>query len=288
MRALIFGTTGQVAREMRRRCPDGVQMTALSRGAADLADPASCIDAIMTHPADVVINAAAYTAVDRAEIEEDLATLINGTAPAAMAKAAAAQGVPFLHVSTDYVFDGMGTKAWTPGDTVAPLNAYGRSKLAGEVGVAEAGGQYAILRTSWVFSAHGTNFVKTMLRLSQTHDQLRVVEDQIGGPTAAADIADALWAMAAAFHTGAGQAGIYHFSGTPDTSWKCFARETFALARATTEVVGIAGRDYPTPALRPGNSRLDCASLETVFGISRTDWRGSLEDVIKDIQEDAT
>ncbi len=288
MRALVFGATGQVAGELRRRCPDGVTMTALARDAADLTDPASCADAIVAHPCDVVINAAAYTAVDRAETEEDLATLINGAAPAAMARAAAAQGVPFLHVSTDYVFDGSGNRPWRADDAVAPLNAYGRSKLAGETGVAAAGGQYAILRTSWVFSAHGNNFVRTMLRLSQTHDQLRVVEDQIGGPTAAADIADALWKMAAAFHAGEGQAGTYHFSGEPDASWKCFARETFAAAATDVDVVGIATADYPTPALRPRNSRLDCAKIESVFGILRPDWQRSLVDVVRDIQKEMT
>jgi dTDP-4-dehydrorhamnose reductase len=288
MRALVFGVTGQVARELRRRCPDGVEMTALARETADLTDPASCADAIMAHPCDVVINAAAYTAVDRAETEEDLATLINGKAPTAMAQAAATQRLPFLHVSTDYVFDGSGDRPWREDDSVAPLNAYGRSKLAGEAGVIAAGGEYAILRTSWVFSAHGNNFVKTMLRLSQTHDQLRVVEDQIGGPTAAADIADALWQMATAFYAGKGRAGIYHFSGAPDTSWKCFARETFVEAGATVDVVGIPSQDYPTPALRPGNSRLNCTKIESVFGISRPDWQRSLADVVRDIQKEMT
>jgi dTDP-4-dehydrorhamnose reductase len=288
MKALVFGTTGQVARELRRRCPGHVEMTALSRQQADLSDPEACAAAITRYTGDVVINAAAYTAVDRAEAEEPLAQIINGDAPAAMARAAAAQGLPFLHVSTDYVFDGSGTAPWQPEAATAPLNAYGRSKRAGEQGIEAAGGTHAILRTSWVFSAHGANFVKTMLRLSESHTSLRVVEDQIGGPTAAADIADALWKIAETFHAGQGKSGIYHFAGAPDTSWKCFARETFAQSGAAVEVTGIPGSDYPTPARRPDNSRLDCTTLETIFGIGRPDWRQALAAVLADLKEEQT
>lgn len=284
MRVLVFGTSGQVARELRRRCPAGVQMTALSRDEADLADPESCAQAVAKHACDAVINAAAYTAVDQAEAEEELATVVNGAAPAAMARAAAARGVPFLHVSTDYVFDGGGERPWSPKDETVPVNAYGRSKLVGEAGVSAAGGVHAILRTSWVFSAHGSNFVKTMLRLAQTHESLRVVDDQIGGPTAAADIADALWVMARMLWDGKGRSGVYHFSGGPDVSWKCFARETFAMTGAKVDVSGIPSSQYPTPAARPLNSRLYCDDLGSIFGISRPDWRLSLRDVVSEIQ----
>ena len=186
---LIFGRTGQVARELARRAPGAVF---LDRGAADLADPAACAAAVEGAQARAVINAAAYTAVDRAEEEEALATVVNGAAPAAMAGACAAAGIPFLHVSTDYVFDGSGTRPWAPGDPTGPLGAYGRSKLAGEQGIAAAGGSWAILRTSWVVSAHGSNFVRTMLRLGAERDALSIVADQVGGPTPAADIAAAL------------------------------------------------------------------------------------------------
>jgi dTDP-4-dehydrorhamnose reductase len=185
MKTLVFGKSGQVATELARQS----DVIALARDAADLSDPAACAAAIRAHAPEAVINAAAYTAVDKAEEEEDLATTINGAAPTAMAKTCAELGIPFVHISTDYVFDGSGDMARTTDAPTAPLGAYGRSKLAGEVGVTGAGGAFAILRTSWVVSAHGSNFVKTMLRVGPARGQLRVVDDQIGGPTPAADIA---------------------------------------------------------------------------------------------------
>ena len=280
MRILVFGRTGQVATEIQRQA----EVTALGREVADLSDPMACAEAICDHAPDLVINAAAYTAVDRAESEEDLATVINGVAPGAMARACADLGIPFCHVSTDYVFDGSGTAPRAPSDPVAPCNAYGRSKLAGEEAVRAAGGQAAILRTSWVFSAHGGNFVKTMLRLSETRDALSVVDDQIGGPTPAADIAAALLSMGRAMVAGhAG--GLYHFSGAPDASWADFAREIFAQAGRATVVTGIPTRDYPTPAARPQNSRLDCGSLAAEFGIGRPDWRAGLARVLKELEQ---
>ena len=278
MRILVFGETGQVARELARRAP----VTALGRDAADLSDPEACAAAILASDAEAVINAAAYTAVDRAEEEETLATVINGAAPAAMARAAAEKGVPFLHVSTDYVFDGSGTRPWKPDDPTGPLGAYGRSKLAGEVGVRAAGGKHTILRTSWVFSSHGANFVRTMLRLGRERDALRVVDDQTGGPTAAGDIAGALLTMARALQDGA-PGGTYHFAGVPDVTWAGFAREIFARARLEVAVTGIPSSDYPTPARRPANSRLDCAALEADFGIPRPDWRESLARVLGEL-----
>ncbi|WP_422002871.1 dTDP-4-dehydrorhamnose reductase [Roseovarius mucosus] len=280
MRILVFGRTGQVATEIQRQA----EVTALGREVADLSDPMACAEAIRDHAPDLVINAAAYTAVDRAESEEDLATVINGVAPGAMARACANLGIPFCHVSTDYVFDGSGAAPRAPSDPVAPCNAYGRSKLAGEEAVRAAGGQAAILRTSWVFSAHGGNFVKTMLRLSETRDALSVVDDQIGGPTPAADIAAALLSMGRAMVAGhAG--GLYHFSGAPDASWADFAREIFAQAGRATVVAGIPTRDYPTPAARPQNSRLDCGSLAAEFGIGRPDWRAGLARVLKELEQ---
>jgi len=280
VRLLVFGETGQVARELARRAP----VTALGRDAADLSDPEACAAAILTSDAEGVINAAAYTAVDRAETEEDLATAINGAAPAAMARAAARKNIPFLHVSTDYVFDGSGGTAWKPADPTGPLGAYGRSKLAGEAGVRAAGGRHAILRTSWVFSAHGANFVHAMLRLGRERDALRVVDDQTGGPTAAGDIAAALLTMARALHGGAA-GGTYHFAGAPDVTWAGFARDIFTRAGLDVAVTGIPSSDYPTPARRPANSRLDCATLEADFGIPRPDWRESLGGVLAEIAD---
>lgn len=287
MKILVFGKTGQVATELRRRVPSENTVIALGRGDADLSDPAACVAALETHMPDAVINAAAYTAVDTAETEEALATGINGDTPGAIAAACAARGIPLVHISTDYVFAGDGTTAWQETDPVSPPNAYGRSKLAGEVAVAaamkRAGGAYAILRTSWVFSAHGNNFVKTMLRLSETRDALSVVEDQIGGPTPAAAIADACLRMATDLAVAPEKSGIYHFSGAPDASWKTFACETFARAARDVVVSGIATCDYPTPAVRPLNSRLDCTAIHAAFGISRPDWRSALDDVLTEL-----
>ncbi|MBZ4022145.1 dTDP-4-dehydrorhamnose reductase [Rhodobacter sp. TJ_12] len=278
MRILVFGESGQVATELRRQA----EVTALGRDLADLNDPESCAARVTAMDADVVINAAAYTAVDKAEGEEELAHVVNALAPAAMARAAAARGIPFLHISTDYVFAGHGTAPWVETDPVDPPNAYGRSKLAGEEGVRAAGGPHAILRTSWVFSAHGANFVKTMLRLSESRDALNVVDDQIGGPTPAADIAAALLVMAKAMHEGhAG--GTYHFGGTPCVSWADFARAIFAQAGRNMTVSGIPTTEYPTPAPRPLNSRLDCSAITRDFGIPAPDWRAGLGKVLQEL-----
>ena len=279
MRALVFGKSGQVARELERLLPEA---RFLDRAAADLSDPAACARAIRDSAAAVVINAAAWTAVDKAETEEAAATVINGEAPAAMARAAAERGIPFLHISTDYVFSGSGSAPWVETDPVAPPNAYGRSKLAGERGVQAAGGAWAILRTSWVFSAHGANFVKTMLRLSETRDALSVVEDQIGGPTPAADIAAARVVMARAMAAGQ-PGGIYHFGGSPWVSWADFAREIFAASGRKVAVTGIPTSAYPTPAVRPLNSRMDCSALARDFGLAAPDWKAGLQRVLQDL-----
>ena len=280
MTLLVFGKTGQVARELAVLAPKAVF---LGRDQADLTDPDACAAAIAAHGPGAVINAAAYTGVDRAESEEDIAFCINGAAPGAMARACAGLGIPFVHISTDYVFDGSGTAPRAVTDPVAPQNAYGRTKLTGEQAVRDAGGAYGILRTSWVFSAHGANFVKTMLRLSETRDVLNIVDDQIGGPTPAADIAAACLAMAGQLKTSPDNAGIYHFAGAPDVSWKAFAEAVFAGAGRQVIVGGISTAEYPTPAPRPLNSRLDCAATETVFGIPRPDWRARLAAVLRDL-----
>ena len=280
MTVLVFGKTGQVARELAQyndvRC--------LDRSAADLSQPAHCGEVIRRLRPDAVINAAAYTAVDHAEQEEALATVINGDAPAAMAQVCAELGVPFVHISTDYVFDGVGSAAFAPDHHTCPLGAYGRSKRSGELGVMAAGGQYAILRTAWVFSRYGTNFLKTMLRLSATSDQLKIVNDQVGGPTPAAAIAAACHSIAGGLATGTGRAGVYHFSGTPEVSWADFAAEIFAQSARQVTITGIATQDYPTPAQRPLNSRLNCDSLRAQFGLVRPDWRAGLGQLCADIE----
>mgnify|MGYP005847037921 CR=1 FL=1 len=282
MTPLVFGRTGQVATELARLAP-GARL--LGRAEADLADPAACAAMIRALRPDAVINAAAWTAVDRAEAEEAAATVVNGAAPAAMARACADLGIPFVHVSTDYVFDGSGTRPWRPEDPTGPLGAYGRSKLAGEVGVRAAGGQGVILRTAWVFSAQGVNFVRTMLRLGRERGAVRVVADQIGGPTPAAAIAGACLTIAAVLAAGRAGPGTHHLAGAPDTSWADFARAIFAAAGMDVAVTDIATADYPTPARRPANSRLDCTSLTETFGIARPDWRAHLAAVVAELAQ---
>ncbi|MEO1987984.1 MAG: dTDP-4-dehydrorhamnose reductase [Martelella sp.] len=276
---LVFGESGQVATELKRILPDAVF---LSRQEADLANPAACAAAIAEHRPAAVINAAAYTAVDKAESDEETALNVNATAPGAMARAAAGLGIPFVHISTDYVFAGTGDKPFSPDDPTAPLGAYGRTKLAGEQLVARAGGSFAILRTSWVFSAHGGNFVKTMLRLAESRDSLTIVADQIGGPTSARAIALACKVMAEQLIKDPAKSGIYHFSGAPDTSWADFARAIFEMAGRAVTVTDIPTSDYPTPAKRPLNSRLDCSTL-SAFGLARPDWRTDLAQVLTEL-----
>lgn len=285
MKVLLFGKNGQVARALLARTADDLIIEALDRDQADLSAPDICTRWIQNTDADVVINAAAYTAVDHAESDEAAATLINGQAPGAMASACAARDIPFLHISTDYVFDGAGSAARAPDAATAPINAYGRSKLAGELAVRSAGGRHVILRTSWVFSSHGSNFVKTMLRLAQARDALSVVGDQIGGPTAAEDIASALIAVSRGMIAGA-KGGTYHFAGHPPVSWADFAREIFRQAGQDVTVTDIPSSAYPTPAQRPMNSRLSCETLSRDFGIAAPDWRSSLTRVLADLKQE--
>ena len=282
MRVLVFGKTGQVATELARQ--GGASIICLGRSDADLSDSAACAEVIAKTNTDIIINAAAYTAVDKAEDEEDYATLINGKTVAAMAASAAQRNIPFLHISTDYVFDGTGNQAWAPSDAIAPVNAYGRSKRVGEQGVIAANGVYAILRTSWVVSSHGNNFVKNMLRLGTDRNELSIVNDQIGGPTSAADIALTLLKIAEAFYKGQGKSGIYHYASAPDTNWADFAIEIFKQADLNVSISGIPSKEYPTPAVRPLNSRLNCDSINAVFGIERPNWQVSLGKIIQELE----
>jgi dTDP-4-dehydrorhamnose reductase len=286
MRFLVFGQTGQVARELQIQGGDKVM--ALARDHADLSDPDACAALISDTDTEAVINAAAYTAVDRAEEEEALALRINGEAPGAMARAAAARALPFVHLSTDYVFDGGGTLPFGIGDAPAPLGAYGRTKLAGEDAVRAAGGAYAIFRTSWVVSAHGNNFVKTMLRLGAEREALNIVADQIGGPTPAADIARTCLLAAHQLRDNPGKSGTYHLSGGPDVSWADFARVIFERSGIDCAVSDIPSSAYPTPAKRPLNSRLDNSRTQEIFGLARPDWRSGLKDILKDLGASAS
>ena len=280
MTTLVFGKTGQVSTELGRF--EGVRL--VGRDQADLSDPLACAEIIRRINPTAVINAAAYTAVDKAEEEEALAQVINADAPSQMAQACAELAIPFVHISTDYVFEGGGTAPWTPKDAVSPQNAYGRTKLAGEQAVIAAGGTAAVLRTSWVFSAHGANFLKTMLRLSETRDALTIVADQIGGPTPASDIAKACLRIANVLDRTPEAKGVYHFSGTPDASWADFARHIFDIAGRNTVVTDIPTADYPTPASRPLNSRLDCSETARVFGVKRPDWREAVKQIVAELE----
>lgn len=288
MKILVFGHSGQVATELRALDGNGIQIIALDRAAADLTDPAACAAAIDAHAPDAVINAAAYTAVDKAESDHATADLINAQAPAAMARACAARDIPFVSISTDYVFSGEGNAPWQPDDPADPQGIYGSTKRDGEILIEEIGGRYAVLRTSWVVSAHGNNFVKTMLRLGAERDALTIVADQIGGPTGAAEIARACVTIARTLISEPEKSGIYHFAGAPDTSWADFARAIFDQAGISCTVTDIPSTDYPTPAKRPLNSRMDCGTTHTAFGITRPDWRESLTRIIAqlDISKD--
>lgn len=282
MKVLVFGETGQVARELARRA-GGTTLEIRSRADADFSNPEACAHWVRKTDADAVINAVAYTAVDKAEEQEDLALMVNGTTPGAIARACAERDLPFVHISTDYVFDGSGQTPFVPDHPTSPLGAYGRSKLKGEEEVRAAGGRYAIFRTSWVVSSHGGNFVKTMLRLGAERDALTIVADQVGGPTCAADIADTCLAAAGQLAANLDKSGIYHLSGGPDVSWADFAREIFRLSDTDCAVTDIPSSDYPTPAKRPLNSRLDHSQTEATFGLPRPDWRAGLKDILRDL-----
>lgn len=280
MKILVFGQSGQVATELRALDSDDVQITALARSDADLTDPTACATAINARAPDAVINAAAYTAVDKAESDEKTAQIINADAPATMAQACAARDIPFVSISTDYVFSGAGNTPWAPDAPTDPQSVYGRTKRDGEAAIVKTGGRYAVLRTSWVVSAHGNNFVKTMLRLGAERESLTIVADQIGGPTGAAEIARACVTIARTLALEPEKSGVYHFSGASDTSWADFARVIFDAAKIPCAVTDIPSADYPTPAKRPLNSQLDCTTTQAAFGIPRPDWRESLTHIL--------
>lgn len=284
MKCLVFGEIGQLGQELIRRAGD-IELEVRGLDQADFTRPETCVAFVEATDADAVINAVAYTAVDKAEEDEALAEQINATTPGALARAAAARGLPFVQVSTDYVFDGSGTAPFGVDAPTAPLGAYGRTKLNGEIAVRDAGGAHAILRTSWVVSSHGQNFIKTMLRLGRERDRLTIVADQVGGPTPAAALADACLAAARTLVADPSKSGTYHVSGGPDVSWADFAREIFAQAGIDCEVVDIPSSDFPTPARRPLNSRMDNSATRAAFGIDRPDWRAGLTDILKDLGE---
>lgn len=284
MRVLIFGKNGQVAQELAATFADVGSFTTLGRDKCDLTIKGRATSAIADFAPDLIINAAAYTAVDRAESEKPLALRLNRDAPREIAFAAAAAGARFIHLSTDYVFDGAAQRPYRETDTPNPINFYGESKLAGENAVLAAAADAIILRLSWIFSRHGGNFVKSMLKLAIERDRLSIVADQTGGPTGAAAVAQTIRHIADKICRGAGGVGIYHFQGAPATNWAAFAREIFAQAGVEIAVEDIPTREYPTPARRPHFSVLDCARICADFGVAQPDWRDCLRTVIEQLQ----
>ena len=282
MKVLVFGRAGQVALALRDQgSAAGHEVVCLGRDSLSITEAAAVADAVRTHAPDLIVNAAAYTAVDKAESEVAEAFAVNGDGTRHIAAAARDADIPFLHVSTDYVFTGDGDRPWREGDATGPLGVYGASKLAGEQAIAALGpARNAILRTSWVFSPYGANFVRTMLRLGADRPELRVVADQRGRPTAAHDIADALLLMAPFVADGRAQ-GIFHFGGAEPTTWHAFAQAVFASAarhaRPVPIVHAIATADYPTPAQRPANSVLACDRYLALPGAVLPDWHNGLD-----------
>jgi dTDP-4-dehydrorhamnose reductase len=287
MRLLLLGGTGQVGEELRAlpRSKD-IEIVAPTEFELDLKDSNAIAHAIMAGRWSAVINAAAYTDVDRAESEEPVAFAVNAEAPARLASETGRAGIPLVHISTDYVFDGSKGAPYVEEDKPAPLNAYGRSKLAGETGVRAGNRQHIILRSSWVYSPFRKNFVRTILRLAAERNELKIVADQRGCPTVARDLAQTCLDIAVRCATERDQApyGTYHFAGAGETTWFEFADVIVDLASARLgrkpSVLPIRTIEYPTPALRPADSRLDCSAIVRTFGINPRPWRQSVAETI--------
>lgn len=287
---LLFGANGQVGQELQLVLPALGRVVALDRANADLAHPERLRETVRVYRPGLIVNAAAYTAVDRAEKEQALARTVNAEAPAVLAEEARSLGAAIVHFSTDYVFDGSKPSPYVETDATGPLQAYGRTKLAGEQAVQSTCERHLVLRTSWVYAAHGHNFVRTMLRLATERDSLRIVDDQVGAPTAARLIAQVTVDVLRALDAGSPGAawGLYHLVASGETSWHGFARHVIAQGRtaglplrtAPEAVVPITTAEYPVPAARPANSRLDTGKLRHAFGVSLPDWTEGVNEVI--------
>ncbi|MCT4501113.1 dTDP-4-dehydrorhamnose reductase [Pseudomonas sivasensis] len=285
MKILITGQHGQVSQALQAHLQGLGELMVLGSNQLDLAKPDQIREQIRAHRPDLIINAAAHTAVDQAESEPDAAFAINAIAPGILAQEAKALGIPLIHYSTDYVFDGSKPAPYTEADTPNPLSVYGQSKLAGEQAIAAAGGQYLILRTSWVYSNQGKNFLLTMQRLLQEKPQMRIVADQIGAPTWAGTIAGSTRALIERWLAGeAGKWGIYHLTAQGETSWFGFAQaigeHLHADGKACAELEAIPSSAYPTAAKRPLNSRLDCSRLQQQWHVSQPHWQDALRECL--------
>jgi dTDP-4-dehydrorhamnose reductase len=287
-RILVIGRTGQLALSLAERAPvHGVKLTIAGRPDVDLARPDSLRDAVRRSRATIILNAAAYTAVDQAEEEPEAAARLNSAAPGVLAEVARESGARLIHVSTDYVFDGSGERPWKEEDLTGPASVYGRTKLDGEEAIRARLDAHVIVRTAWVYSPFGRNFVKTMLELARSRAELRVVGDQWGNPTCALDLADGLLRMIATWRDSPDQGlgATYHLAGTGATNWAEFAAEIFLKSRArggpSAEVTAISSAEWPAKAPRPMNSRLDSTLFQRTFGFRPPPWRDALAPVVE-------
>jgi dTDP-4-dehydrorhamnose reductase len=281
LKVMLIGANGQVTTELQQRLRSKVDLHVLGSRDLDLTHPEAIREKVRALRPGLIINPAAHTAVDKAETERDLAFAINATAPGVLAEEAKALGAPLIHYSTDYVFDGSHTAPYVETDPTAPLGVYGQSKLAGEQAIEAAGGQHLILRTSWVYAAHGRNFLLTMQRLLQERPELKIVADQIGAPTWAGSIASSTVQLIERWQAGqAGAWGVYHLTNSGETSWFGFAQAIGEHLRAAgkpcASLVPIASSEYPTPAKRPLNSRLNCGRLQAEWGVTQAPWQTAL------------
>jgi dTDP-4-dehydrorhamnose reductase len=294
MRVVVIGKYGQLARCLAERAPAHVELVCFGRDELDLADPSADRSTLASRRPELVINAAAFTAVDAAETDRDAAFALNAHGPARLAEFCAQREIGLIHISTDYVFDGNQTRPYVEADSTAPLNVYGESKLSGEVAVADILARHIIIRTSWLYSAFGSNFVKTMLRLAGERDSLRIVSDQIGRPTSAAQLASVIWNIAGqlcAHGDTRSLWGTYHYADSAEMSWADFAAAIFAMPEAelrrAPQIERIASSDYAAPAKRPSYSVLDTTKIESTFGIRPAFWRDSLRAVLSRLKQDA-
>ena len=295
MNILLLGKGGQVGWELQRSLAVLGNLTALdfdsTEHCGDFANPVGIADTVRALRPDVIVNAAAHTAVDKAESEPELARLLNATTPGVLAQEAARLGALLVHYSTDYVFDGSGTRPWVETDTPAPLSVYGRTKLEGEQRIAQSGAQHLILRTSWVYAARGGNFAKTILRLAQVRERLTVIDDQWGAPTGADLLADVTAHAIRHLHRQPQDAGLYHVAAAGETNWNLYAKYVLvqamkalpAIKIKATDVMPVPTSAFPTPAVRPHNSRMDTRKLQTTFGLTLPHWQQGVARMVAEI-----
>lgn len=295
MNILLFGKGGQVGWELQRSLSLLGSVTALdfdsTEHCGDFSNTAGVVDTVRTLRPDVIVNAAAHTAVDKAESEPDFARTLNATTPGAIAQEAAKLGAWLVHYSTDYVFDGSGSRPWVETDGPAPLSVYGRTKLEGERRIAEAGAQHLILRTSWVYAARGGNFAKTMLRLAQERERLTVIDDQWGAPTGADLLADVTAHAIRHLQQRPQDAGLYHCVAAGETTWNAYAKYVLAQAQIVQPAIEIKAKEvapvptsaFPTPAVRPHNSRLNTGKLQATFGLQMPHWQAGVARMLAEI-----